>query len=128
METINTSGRRKSSTARVHVQKGKGKMTVNGKEHLEYFATPLLQEILDKPFRLTETQGQFDVKVNVNGGGLNGQAEATRLAISKALVQYDPENRERLKPYALLTRDPRMVERKKPGRRKARKSGQFSKR
>jgi small subunit ribosomal protein S9 len=128
METITTSGRRKTSTARVHVQKGKGNMTVNGKEHTSYFNTPLLQEILAKPFRITETQGQYDIKVNVDGGGINGQAEATRLAVSKALVDLDPENREKLKPYGLLTRDPRMVERKKPGRKKARKSGQFSKR
>ncbi len=128
METITTSGRRKTSTARVHVKKGKGNVTVNGKDLQEYFDTPALQEIVDKPFRLTDTKGQFDVKVNVDGGGVNGQAEATRLAMSKALVQLDPENREKLKPYGLLTRDPRMVERKKPGRKKARKSGQFSKR
>ncbi len=128
MENITTSGRRKQSTARVHFRKGSGKMTVNGKEHKEYFDTPLLQELIDKPFRLTEMQGQFDIKVNVDGGGISGQAEATRLAIGKALVEYDPENRAKLKPYALLTRDSRMVERKKPGRKKARKSGQFSKR
>ncbi len=128
METITTSGRRKTSTARVHVSEGKGNMTVNGKDVTEYFDTPLLRELVEKPFRITETQGQYDIKLNVDGGGRTGQAEAARLAVSKALVQIDPENREKLKPYGLLTRDPRMVERKKPGRKKARKSGQFSKR
>jgi small subunit ribosomal protein S9 len=128
METITTSGRRKTSTARVHMRKGKGNVTVNGKELSEYFDTPLLRELVEKPFRITETQGQYDIKLNVQGGGINGQAEAARLAMSKALVELDPENREKLKPYGLLTRDPRMVERKKPGRKKARKSGQFSKR
>lgn len=128
MESINTSGRRKSSTARVLLKKGKGKMTVNGKEYEDYFTTPLLKEILDKPLRVTENEGQYDIQVNVDGGGINGQAEATSLALSKALVEIDPENRQKLKPYALLTRDPRMPERKKAGRKKARKSGQFSKR
>lgn len=128
MESINTSGRRKSSTSRVLVQKGKGNVTVNGKDYQEHFTTSLLKEILEKPLRVTETKGQFDIQVNVDGGGINGQAEATSLAISKALVQIDPDNRAKLKPYGLLTRDPRMPERKKAGRKKARKSGQFSKR
>lgn len=128
MENITTSGRRKHSTARVHVRKGTGEVTVNGKKYKDYFDTPLLQETVDKPLRLVEMEGQFDIKVNVDGGGISGQAEATRLALGKALVEYDPENRAKLKPYALLTRDSRMVERKKPGRKKARKSGQFSKR
>jgi small subunit ribosomal protein S9 len=128
METITTSGRRKTSVARVHMSRGKGNVTVNGKEFTEYFNTPLLRELIEKPFRITETEGQYDIKLNVDGGGINGQAEAARLAMSKALVEFDPENREKLKPYGLLTRDPRMVERKKPGRKKARKSGQFSKR
>lgn len=128
METINASGRRKSATARIFMSKGSGKMTVNGKEFNEHFTTPLLQELIEQPLRITENKGNYDIKVNVDGGGINGQAEATRLAIGKGLVQVDPENRQKLKPYGLLTRDPRMPERKKPGRKKARKSGQFSKR
>lgn len=128
MDSINCSGRRKSSVARVYVTKGKGTMTVNGKELEQYFGTPSLKEVIEKPLRITESKSQFDIQVNVRGGGVSGQADATQLAIAKALVQHDPENRQKLKPYGLLTRDPRMVERKKPGRRKARKTGQFSKR
>ena len=128
METVNSSGRRKTSIARVILSKGKGNITVNKKDYKEYFKTLLLQNKVTKPFELTETSGKFDVKANLDGGGTTGQAEALRLAISKALVAYDAENKPALKSEGLMTRDPRMVERKKPGQKKARKKFQFSKR
>jgi small subunit ribosomal protein S9 len=101
---------------------------VNDKEYTEYFATAPLQYIVRQPFELTETLGKFDVKANLDGGGTNGQAEALRLAISRALCEVDPEHRPVLKSNDLMRRDPRMVERKKPGQKKARKRFQFSKR
>jgi small subunit ribosomal protein S9 len=128
MEVINTSGRRKTSVARIYVTKGKGKITINDKDYKEYFPTSILQYIVNQPWEITKTAGEYDVKVNVAGGGISGQAEAVRLAISKALVEINAENRPTLKPFGLLTRDPRMVERKKPGQKKARKRFQFSKR
>lgn len=128
MEVINTIGRRKNAVARIYMSKGKGSITVNNKDYTDYFPVPFLQEKLFQPFKATETEGQFDLKVNVNGGGINGQTEAIRLAIARALVELDEENRVALKPESLLTRDPRMVERKKPGQKKARKKFQFSKR
>lgn len=128
MEVINTIGRRKKSIARIYMSKGKGAITVNNKDYKEAFPVEFLQTKLHQPFQLTETEGQFDVKVNVNGGGINGQVEAIRLAIARALVQLDEENRSALKEQKLMTRDPRMVERKKPGQKKARKKFQFSKR
>ena len=128
MSVINTLGRRKSSVARIYLTKGKGNITVNKRDVKDYFATAVLLEKVNQPFKVTETEGQFDVKVNVNGGGVNGQAEAIRLAISRALVELDPENKPALKAESLMTRDPRMVERKKPGQKKARKKFQFSKR
>lgn len=128
METVNSSGRRKTSIARVILSKGKGTITVNKKDYKEYFKTLLLQNKVTQPFELTETSGKFDVKANLDGGGTTGQAEALRLAISKALVAYDAENKPALKSEGLMTRDPRMVERKKPGQKKARKKFQFSKR
>jgi small subunit ribosomal protein S9 len=128
MEVIHTIGRRKTSVARIFISEGKGAMTVNKKDYTEYFPTPTLQYKVVQPFALTGTEGNYDVKVTVVGGGTNGQAEAVRLAISRALCQINEENRESLKPEGLLTRDPRMVERKKFGQKKARKKFQFSKR
>lgn len=128
MEIINTLGRRKTSVARIYLSKGSGKVTVNKKDFKEAFPVAVLQSKILQPFLLTSTEGQFDVKVNVMGGGINGQAEAIRLAISRALVEVSQENKTLLKAEGLMTRDPRMVERKKPGQPKARKKFQFSKR
>ena len=128
MDIIHTIGRRKTSVARLYVNKGKGKITVNNKKYTEYFATPSLQYKVMQPFILTNTEGDFDLKIAVKGGGSNGQAEAIRLAISRALCKINSEHRAELKPEGLLTRDPRMVERKKFGQKKARKKFQFSKR
>ncbi len=128
MDVINTLGRRKSSIARVYLSKGKGEITVNGKTAKEYFPVATLQEKLNQPFVLTESVGQYDVKVNVKGGGISGQVEAIRLGISRALVQENEEVKPLLKADGLMTRDPRMVERKKFGQKKARKKFQFSKR
>ena len=121
-------GRRKSSVARVYLSEGKGNITVNGKDYQTYFDTAPLHYKIQQPFTLTETEGTFDVKVNVEGGGITGQAEAIRLGLSRALCEINEENRKALKPAGLLTRDPRMVERKKFGQKKARKRFQFSKR
>jgi small subunit ribosomal protein S9 len=128
MEVTQTLGRRKTAVARLNMMPGNGKITVNGREFKEYFPSEILQIIVNQPFTLTETLGQFDLKVNVDGGGIKGQAEAIRLAISRALTTGNTELRSPLKKEGFLTRDPRMVERKKPGRRKARKRFQFSKR
>jgi len=128
MEVINTLGRRKTSVARVYLSKGKGSITVNGRDAKEYFPTLQLQYIVFQPFGLTQTADQYDIKVNVDGGGITGQAEAIRLGISRALLEINQEFRPSLKKEGLLTRDPRMVERKKFGRAKARKRFQFSKR
>ena len=128
METIHTIGRRKASVARIYMSKGKGKITVNGKDFKEYFPVDTMQVKLEQPFNITDVAGKFDVKVNVNGGGTTGQVEAIRLAISRALCELDPENRVSLKPEGMLTRDSRVVERKKPGQKKARKKFQWVKR
>lgn len=128
METIHTIGRRKTSVARIFVTKGKGEITVNNKAYTDYFPTPTLQYKVVQPLALTETEGNYNIKVTVVGGGTNGQAEAVRLALARALCQIDEEHRAALKPEGLLTRDPRMVERKKFGQKKARKKFQFSKR
>ena len=128
MDVIHTIGRRKTSVARIFLSEGKGEITINKKGYETYFPTSTLQYKIQQPFALTETQGNYDLKVTVTGGGINGQAEAVRLAISRALCQIDEENRLVLKPEGLLTRDPRMVERKKFGQKKARKKFQFSKR
>ena len=128
MEVINTLGRRKKSVARIYMTKGKGKYTINGKDYKEYFTTVALQYRINQPFTLTDNVDQYDLKVNVAGGGITGQAEAIRLAISRAFVQIDADNKPKLKAEGLMTRDPRMVERKKPGQKKARKKFQFSKR
>ena len=128
MDVINTSGRRKTAVARVYMKPGNGTITVNKRDYSEYFTTGILRYIINQPFEITNNQGKYDVKVNLNGGGIKGQAEALRLAISKALVEIDAEYRPPLKAKGLLRRDPRMVERKKPGQPKARKKFQFSKR
>lgn len=128
MEITHTIGRRKTSVARIYMQEGKGAISVNQKEYKNYFSTPTLQYKIEQPFALTNTTGAYDLKVTVKGGGVNGQAEAVRLAISRALCKLNEEHRAALKPEGLLTRDPRMVERKKYGQKKARKKFQFSKR
>jgi small subunit ribosomal protein S9 len=129
MDVINTSGRRKTSVARVYLKKGKGDITVNGRDYKEYFPSGLLQFKITQPFMLTNNDVKtFDVLVNVAGGGFNGQAEAIRLGIAKAFVEISEENKKELRAHGLLTRDPRMVERKKFGRKKARRRFQFSKR
>ncbi len=128
MEVINTLGRRKTSVARVYLTKGTGQVTVNKKDYKEMFPVAVLQSKIVQPFGLTETEGQYDVRVNVSGGGINGQAEAIRLGISRALCDISEDYKPLLKAEGLMTRDPRMVERKKPGQPKARKKFQFSKR
>ena len=121
-------GKRKDAVARVWVKPGSGKITVNGKEMPHYFARPVLQMVIDQPFKVANVAGQFDVYATVKGGGLSGQAGAVKHGISKALSLYDPEMRPALKAAGFLTRDSRVVERKKYGKRKARRSFQFSKR
>ena len=128
MEVIHKIGRRKSAVARVYISKGTGKILINDKELKSYFKTGTLQYKVNQPLVLTENEGSFDIKANVHGGGSTGQAEAVRLAISRAMCELNEENRSILKPEGLLTRDPRMVERKKFGQKKARKKFQFSKR
>jgi len=128
MEVIHKIGRRKTAVARVYVSQGKGNITINKRDLGDYFPTPTLQYKVKQPFSLTQNEDSFDVTVNVYGGGITGQAEAIRLALSRALCEMDAEHRGVLKPEGLLTRDPRMVERKKYGQKKARKKFQFSKR
>ena len=128
MEIINTIGRRKTSVARIYLQSGKAEIIVNNKELAKYFPSEILQTIVKQPLVKLELDGNYDINVNVDGGGPKGQAEAVRLAISRALVELDEENKPPLKQEGFLTRDPRMVERKKYGRRKARRRFQFSKR
>lgn len=128
MEIINTSGRRKTSVARVYLSKGKGDITVNGRDFKQYFSTETLHFYVEQSLNLANVRNEFDVKVNVRGGGITGQAQAIRLAIAKALVENNAEVRPAFKPEKLLTRDNRMVERKKFGRSKARRRFQFSKR
>jgi small subunit ribosomal protein S9 len=128
MEVINTIGRRKTSVARIYMTPGKGEIKVNNKSMDVYFPTEVLRTIVQQPLAKVDVMGSYDIKVNVDGGGVSGQAEAIRLAISRALCEIDAEYRGPLKSEGFLTRDPRMVERKKPGRRKARAAFQFSKR
>ncbi len=128
METINKIGRRKASVARVYVSPGSGKITVNGKDYKEYFPLKYIQYNIENPLNITENANAYDIKVNVSGGGVKGQAEAIRLGISRALVDLNIENKPALKENKYLTRDARVVERKKYGKPKARKSFQFSKR
>jgi small subunit ribosomal protein S9 len=125
METIHKIGRRKTAVARVYLKKGKGKITVNKKDSKVYFPTPTLQFKINQPLVMTDNEKKFDISINVFGGGSTGQAEAVRLALSRAMCELKVENREILKPEGLLTRDPRMVERKKFGQKKARKKFQF---
>jgi small subunit ribosomal protein S9 len=128
MATVNTIGRRKTSVARVILNEGSGEITVNGVEGKEYFPITVQQFKLNQPFKLTGTEGKYDVKVTVDGGGITGQVEAVRLGIARALVEVDAAHKPALKAEELMTRDPRAVERKKFGRKKARKRYQFSKR
>jgi len=128
MSTTNTSGRRKTAVARIYLTEGSGTIIVNGKDYKEYFPTLPLQYVVTQSLEVSGSTGKFDVKVNVAGGGVNGQAGAVRLAIAKAIVELDPELKSALSAKGLMTRDNRMVERKKPGRKKARKKFQFSKR
>lgn len=128
MEVIHKIGRRKTAVARVYMKAGSGKISVNKRDLNEYFTTPILQYKVKQPFALLNAEESYDLKINVYGGGITGQAEAIRLAVSRALCEIDNENRAVLKPEGLLTRDPRMVERKKFGQKKARKRFQFSKR
>jgi len=128
MSVINTLGRRKSSVARIYLSEGKGKITINKRDYKDYFNTGVMQFKVNQPFELTDTVGKYNVNVNVAGGGTTGQVEAVRLAISRALVEINADYKPMLKAEGLMTRDPRMVERKKPGQPKARKKFQFSKR
>jgi len=128
MDRINTIGRRKTAISRIYMSAGSGAITVNGKDYKQYFPTEVLQIILNQPFSAINGVGGYDVRVNVRGGGVAGQAEATRMAIARALVEMNGEFRPALKKEGFLTRDSRMVERKKPGRKKARRRFQFSKR
>ncbi|MDR1896732.1 MAG: 30S ribosomal protein S9 [Prevotellaceae bacterium] len=129
MEVINALGRRKAAVARVYVSTGTGNITINGRSLETYFPSELLQYVVKQPLSETETEGKYDVKVNLNGGGIKGQAEALRLGIARALCKIDNEAfRPKLKSKGFLTRDQRQVERKKPGRPGARKRFQFSKR
>jgi len=128
METISKIGRRKASVARVYISAGKGNITINGKDYKEYFPLQYLRYNIEHPLKLTDNVSSFDIKINVKGGGVKGQAEAIRLGISRALVDLNVENKQSLKENKYLTRDARVVERKKYGKPKARKSFQFSKR
>ena len=128
MSTTNTSGRRKTAIARIYLKDGNGAITVNGRDYKTYFPTLPLQYIVTQSTEVTESTGKFDVVVNVSGGGVKGQAEAVRLAIAKAIVELDPEKKTSLRAKGLMTRDDRMVERKKFGQKKARRRFQFSKR
>ena len=128
MEVVNAIGRRKAAIARVYVSEGNGKITVNRRELSDYFPSPILQFVVKQPLSVLSVDGQYDIKVNLVGGGFKGQSEAARLAITRALIKINPESKPALKVEGFVTRDPRAVERKKPGRPKARKRFQFSKR
>ena len=128
MEVVNAIGRRKAAIARIFLSDGKGQITINKKDIKEYFPLDQLRYIVLQPLNLLEVADRYDIRVNLDGGGIKGQAEALRLAIARALVQIDPESKKELRANGFMTRDPRVVERKKPGRPKARKRFQFSKR
>ena len=128
MEVINAIGRRKAAVARVFLNEGKGKITINGRDYKEYFGTDILHYVVTQPLNLLNVADKYDINVNLEGGGVKGQAEALRLGITRALVKIDEENKKILKANGFITRDPREVERKKSGRPKARKRFQFSKR
>ena len=128
MEVINAIGRRKSAVARVYLSEGTGKITINKKDLETYFPSAILQYVVKQPLQLLNVEGKYDIKVNLDGGGFTGQSQALRLAISRALVKINAEDKKSLKDHGFLTRDSRAVERKKPGRPKARRRFQFSKR
>ncbi|HSM46924.1 MAG TPA: 30S ribosomal protein S9 [Draconibacterium sp.] len=128
MEVINAIGRRKAAVARVYVSEGKGNITINERDYKEYFPTTQQQFIVKQPLDVLQVEGKYDIKVSLDGGGVKGQCEALRLGIARALVKINPENKSILRTSGFLTRDPREVERKKPGQPKARKKFQFSKR
>lgn len=128
MEIINAIGRRKSAVARVFLKEGKGKITINEKDYKEYFPIEQLQYVVQQPLKTLQVEEKYDIMVNLDGGGINGQAEALRMAIARALVKINAEDKPAMRHNGFLTRDPREVERKKPGRPKARKKFQFSKR
>ncbi|MBS7376388.1 MAG: 30S ribosomal protein S9 [Paludibacteraceae bacterium] len=128
MEVVNAIGRRKAAVARVFVNEGTGKITINKRDLEVYFPSSMLQYVVNQPLNVVNALGKYDIKVNLQGGGFNGQAEALRLAIARALVKINAEDKPALKSAGLLTRDARVVERKKPGQPKARKRFQFSKR
>jgi len=128
MEVINTIGRRKAAIARIYMSEGKGQIIVNNRDFKEYFPDKLLHYVVEQPLNLLEVRDSYDIKVNLDGGGMTGQAEALRLAISRALIKVNPEYKPALRAEGFVTRDPRVVERKKPGQPKARKRFQFSKR
>ncbi len=128
MEVVNAIGRRKAAIARIYVSEGSGKITINNRELDNYFPSPLLQYIVKQPLNKLDVVEKYDIKVNLDGGGYNGQAEALRLAIARALVKINPDDKSALKSEGFMTRDPREVERKKPGQPGARKKFQFSKR
>ncbi|WP_080904985.1 30S ribosomal protein S9 [Parabacteroides sp. Marseille-P3160] len=128
MEVVNALGRRKAAVARVYVSEGTGKILINNRELDHYFPSPILQYVVKQPLNTLKVDGQYDIKVNLFGGGFKGQSEAARLAITRALIKINPESKPALKAEGFVTRDPRSVERKKPGRPKARKRFQFSKR
>ncbi|MFP4555421.1 MAG: 30S ribosomal protein S9 [Bacteroidales bacterium] len=128
MQVFNATGRRKNAVARVYLQEGKGNITINGKDLKEYFPSELMQYVVKQPLEVLNILGSYDIKANLDGGGVKGQAEALRLGVSRALVEINPENKTLLKSNGFMTRDPREVERKKPGQPKARKKFQFSKR
>ncbi len=128
MEIINAIGRRKAAVARVYVSEGKGNITINNKDFKVYFPIGILQSVVEQPLNLLEVNGKYDIKASLDGGGFKGQAEALRLALSRALVKIDETCKPKLKAAGLMTRDPREVERKKPGQPKARRRFQFSKR
>ncbi|HEX7411838.1 MAG TPA: 30S ribosomal protein S9 [Bacteroidales bacterium] len=128
MEVLNALGRRKTAVARIYLKDGNGTILVNGRDYKEYFPTGILQYVVRQPLEITNSLEIYDIKVNLAGGGITGQAEALRLAISRCLCEINPEFRPPLKAKGLMRRDPRMVERKKPGQKKARKRFQFSKR
>ncbi|MCI5492241.1 MAG: 30S ribosomal protein S9 [Prevotellaceae bacterium] len=128
MEVINALGRRKSAIARVYVSEGSGKITINKRDITEYFPSPLLQYVVKQPLQVLEALEKYDIKLNIIGGGFTGQSQAARLAIARALVKINEEDKKTLRSYGFMTRDSREVERKKPGRPKARRRFQFSKR
>jgi small subunit ribosomal protein S9 len=128
MEVINTIGRRKAAIARVYLSEGKGQIIVNNRDYKDYFPDKQLHYVVEQPLNLLEVRDSYDIKVNLDGGGMTGQAEALRLGIARALIKINPEHKPALRAEGFVTRDPRVVERKKPGQPKARKRFQFSKR